>query len=86
MSSNPLNKRGSLSLLMSLQRWSNNSISKSFPEDIPFLLIKKKKKPKMGIYKTCDFLTLLYHTSATSLHLGGLDVAKSFLLKGWGES
>lgn len=31
---------------------------------------------KMGVCKTCDFLTLLYHTLATSLHLEGLDVAK----------
>ena len=40
-----------------------------------FSMIKKKQ---IGIYKMYDFLTLLYHMSATSLHLEGLDVAKVF--------
>lgn len=39
----------------------------------------------MGILKTCDFLTLLYHTSATSLHLENLDVANVFFLKVGGK-
>lgn len=39
---------------------------------------QKTTKNQTGIYKTYDFLTLLYHMSATSLHLEGLDVAKVF--------
>ena len=47
-----------------------------------FSMVLKKKQ--MGIYKIFDFLTWLYHTSATSSYLEGLDIARvSFCKVEW---
>lgn len=77
-SSKPQGKRGCVSLPMphAVSRGSLTIPSQSHFQKT-FLLIYFLK----WAFARRDFLTLLYHTLATSLHLEGLDVANS-LLKG----
>lgn len=66
-SSNPLNKHGRIA--------SRGHLTKVISRRYVFSMISFKQ---MRIYKMRGFLTLLYHTSATSLHLEGLDVTNVF--------